>query len=406
MSTQPARTQAKVMSNQVVISGSRPSAGRNRKRKQRKQQQTKTIVVVPAQPKKKRRDRRRRGNQGMTECARKYLACISRPFSSDAEGACLPFPPDRNSLKATGISRFTLTADASGNSFVALAPCTANDRVAFWYNNTSGTWPITVVTADTAPANYGAGKFTTLPYAQAQLTTTVQARIVSVGFRITYVGTVSNMAGFYFAYCDPGHGDINSSDFTVSNVFTAMECKNKRITDRAFEMAYTVATEEEHKYTGKADYEAGATAVSGSCGLTSMWPWSKVDINGKSSAQTGFVQNGSAPIIFGTSGTTPGTTFYVELIEHVEYVGKGASYGLTPSHNDHNAANVIVAASERAIGDFNAKPEASWSSVVSKAVKTAINEVQTPMGRTVVNAAVRAAGTYLGRRRGQLRLNN
>lgn len=394
------------MSNQVVISGSRQPTGRRGKKKQKKQQHTSTVVVVPAPSKKAKRNRKRRGTVAMSECARKYLACITRPFSSDALGACLPFPPDRNSLKATGLTRFTLTADASGNSFVAFAPCTANDRVAYWLNYTTGTWPITVVTADTAPANYAAGKFTTLPYAQAQLTTTVQARIVSVGFRITYIGSVTNMAGFYYAYCDPGHGDINSSDFTMNNVFAAAECKTRRITDRAFEMAYTVATEEEHKYTGKAEYEAGATAISGSCGLTSMWPWSKVDINGKSSAQTGFVQNGSAPIIFGTSGATPGTTFYVELIEHVEYVGKGASYGLTPSHNDHNAANIIAAASERAVGDFNAKPEASWSSVVSKAVKTAMTEVQTPMGRTVVNAAVRAAGTYLGRRRGQLRLNN
>lgn len=382
---------------------------KTRRRKSKSARLRVTVQQKPQQtqnPKKKRKDKRNRG-QKMSECARKYLAAIARPFSTEALGACLPHPPDRDSLKVTSIQRFNLTADASGNAWVQLAPTIANDQMAIWYNSTTGTVPITVVTANVAPANYTALNFAQLPFTLAQISSNLVAgRIVAVGFRITYVGPVTTMAGTFFSYADPEHGNINLASYSPSGpLFASNEAKIRRVTDHAFEQGFTIVAENEAEYVGYNQYRGGVSSVAGSYGLRGIYPWSNggVDINGASPANAGYVANAPPCIIFGVSGSTAASAYYVEVIQHVEYVGKSASYGLTPSHNDADAAYTVRAAADRSTAEFVSKPEEPWSSTIARTLNKIVRETQTPMGAAVVKTAARGV-TWLGRRRGQLRL--
>lgn len=342
---------------------------------------------------------------GMSECGAKYAMAVAEPFSVGAMGACLPFSPEFDSQKVTAITRFNLVASSTGNAWVLFSPCVVNDAYAYWTSGSAGlgTFPMTLVSTNTPPANYAGGQFSTIPYVGNDLmgnsTKQVDARIVSVGFRITYTGNVSSMGGMYYSFCDPAHANVNSSYFSpTGEVFTALETKITRVTDTPFEQGFTCVTPEERGYVGNLTWRRSATAGGD---ITAWYPWcANCDING---IAHGTVNNGAAPIVFGVSGAVSGATFYVELIEHLEYVGKGASVGLTPSHNDDIAAEKISAAAGRATGEFQAHPEKTWSQTFMTVLNDTMSYASTPMGRSIMSAALKGALVGLGRRRGHLK---
>lgn len=391
----------------VIVSGGGAKGknkGKNKKGKQKKDQSL--HISVGSQKGKNQGKEKRKGPRApsMTECARKYLAAIARPFSSEAMGSCLPYQPDRDSLKATALARFTLTLSGSGDGWVLFTPTTVNDYMSVIYSNTGATIPITMLASNTAPANTLGIPLASLPFGAPSLNTNVDGRIVSVGFRMTYLGSVSNMSGYFFSYSEPSHSNVNKAEYTTTTagVFSALECKLQRVSQTPFEQGFTVVGPEEHPYRGQNSYTSVGTANN-----LAFFPWSQgVDINGVGPTGAGYLNNGAPPIIFGVKGAFAGALVLVEIIEHVEYVGKGASYGLTPSHNDDQAANKISAAADRAQGEFIARPEESWASTMSRSLGKVLREQQTPMGKAAMGAAVRVASTYLSRRpRGSLRLN-
>lgn len=343
----------------------------------------------------------------MSECARKYAAAIAKPFSSEAEGCCLPYPPDRNSLKATGFCRFTLTADASGNAWVLFSPSSTNDNVSAWYNATTGTIPMTITAANTAPTNYNKALMSNLPFTGTNVTLNVDARLVAVGFRITYLGKVTDMAGIYFSYVEPSHANVNTSEYSVDDgdVLGALETKLTRITSAPFEQGFTCVNDLEHSYAGQTDFRSGTTS-NATGNIRAVYPWdtTSLDINNTGPNTAGWLANGAAPIVFGVRGATAGSTFQVQLISHLEYVGKGASYGLTPSHNDHNAANAIQAAAERATAAFQDSPTVPWSNVLYKSLRdTAAHAGGRIIRDQVVSIGAKVARSY-GPRTGTLAL--
>lgn len=382
------------------------------KSKQQKKQKSKVVVKVVREKTKKQKPRRQKGKRVprgpmLSECAMKYKAAVARPFSVDAIGACLPFPPDRDSLKATGLTRFPLIADASGNAFCLFAPTIVNDKICAWINSTTGTIPVTVAVVDTPPANYAAYGMTGLPFSASAISgATIQGRIVSVGFRITYNGPVTAMSGLYFSYCDPQHGNLNLAAYNYAGLFSTLETKIKRVTADAFEQGFTIVNPAEQAYVGNKEYIGSAGTIGSD--LVALYPWSGgQDINYKGPNTAGYLANGGAPIVFGVNGASAGSAYYVELVTHVEYTGKGASYGLTPSHNDHNAANVITAAADRSVGEFNSDPNKTWSNVLSSTVNRVLSETQTPMGKMATATVVKAARTWIGSRvRGAPRLQD
>lgn len=396
----------------VLTTGNQQSKRRNRRPKgkkspQNQKQQTTVRVQVPRQP----RPPKPKKPQG-SECAAKYLASVARPFSAMARGACLPHPPDRASLKVDGFAKFFVTTDSIGSGFVLISPCLANDRAYAWCNSSSGQMPITVATTDVAPANYAVVKMTTLPFAAMSfMNGSVEGRIVSVGIRVTYLGSVANMAGVIYHYSDPAHANLNFVEFSPINLIQLNETKVVRVSAKAFEVGHTLVRPEEANYTGVREWREGtssATGATNSVGISAFYPWSQnIDINNNNTAAlaSAAVTNGAPCIVLAFAGTAPGSQFMVEMIQHCEYVGRSAQFGLTPSHNDTAAANVVQAAADAAPLDFNSTPGKTWASTVTSAVGRIVRETQTPLGQMVTRGMVQGARTWIGsRQKGALRL--
>lgn len=306
----------------------------------------------------------------MSECARKYMAALARPFSEQAFGCCLPYEPDRASLKAHAIMRFNLpTAAVTGDAFVMIAPTIFNDKKAVWYSSSTTTIPFAVTTVDTAPAGVSSLAPTGLPFGNATISG-IAGRVVSVGLRVTYTAAASAMAGVWGTYVEPEHGNVNTTDYSITNVLTSVEAKTARISDRPFEQGFGITSPTEQAYRGFPDARQGQVTAVNVSNVIGFYPWSRFDINTLGPGMTGYLLNGSAPILFYISGGPPSTNFWVEVIFHVEYVGKLASYGLTPSHNDHNAANAIDSAAMHATTNF-AQSTSSWDSNIQRAFRAA-----------------------------------
>jgi len=340
----------------------------------------------------------------MSHCAMKYLACLREPFSEKAAGACLPYPPDRDSLKVTVYARFNIQVGTSGDNRILVAPCLSSNSVAIWYSQSdSGTVPFTTTVVNTPPTNWSALSFSNLPFTSTQINQgLVAGRIVSVGIRMTYTGKVTDMGGAYYSWVSPGHESVNIIGNDIRSGTTTLlgnqEVRFKRVTDKPMEEAFTVTSDAEHMYYGYNDLRMYGNTYGSSI---SEYPWSKgVDVNGNNANSASYTWNGAPCIIFGVTGGSG--AYYVEVVQHVEYVGRAAMYGLTPSHNDHNAANLIQKAAESAVTDVNNKPDSSWASIVANAMRTAISSTQTPLGQQVVGAAARVAMNGIGRRMGQL----
>jgi len=288
-------------------------------------------------------------------------------------------------------------ADANGEGRLLIAPCLANDYTAIWYTTSAAALPVTPIATNTAPANWRALAFDTLPYPNSSLSTNVDGRIVSVGVRMRYTGTVTSMAGMYFSYVSPDHSTVNESRYDISALLAFYETKIQNVSREEFQQAYCNAMPHERAYKGRREYldTYGSVATHNP---TWLYPWSElVDINQKGPTDAGVILNGTPPILVGVTGAQAGTTFLVEVIEHVEYVGFGASVGLTPSANDAPAAEKIDAAVQNAPTAHNAG--GTWSSAVSRALADGAKHAGTKM---VNYALVNALKAYSGRRVGSL----
>lgn len=387
-----------------------------------KQQKGATKVVLqvqsspPAKPpskkgkgKKNKRNKRVDGGvkyfasrTSMPECTAKFLDAIARPFSTNALGACLPFAPDRDSLKVTTITRFNAYPGLDGAFVVALCPSLANDLPSAYQTGTSASglvnWPNTV----TWPLVTGNGSYysANTPFTAAQIAAGgVSGRIVSVGIRISYIGQVATMSGMNFAYVSPEHINTNVSAYNIDGMLSTVDTKVCRVSNRPFEMGMTVCAPNEHKYTGANETSNWDTAKPSTL---IYYPWSSgIDFNNKRLGQALYMPLWGSPIAtFGVAGAATGTTFYVEIIQHMEFVGKMASFGLTPSHNDEAGAAKVTAAAERASAEFNAAADAHWTSTVYKTFKETVAEHSGTILKTGANVAMRVALSRMNRPHG------
>lgn len=302
-----------------------------------------------------------------SECAVKYLAALAQPFSGAAVGACLPYEPSHNSLKVTTVQRFNLTTNASGVGILMIAPCIANDQGAIWYTDTTGVDSGIVCTANTPPAGWLVRNFVGIPFTAAQIASGgVAGRVVSVGLRVQYLGVASAMGGSFSSYVDPEHANVNDTFGTNANFYASPEVKVQRVTAKPFEQGFGIIKPTEAAYKGVPDARATQTTI-GVAGHSWIYPWSMYDINGVGSGMTGSIVNGAPPIMFRIAGSVS-QVYYVEVIQHLEYVGRTVAYGATASHNDQPTATKIDHAVNEALSDFNNQPGSSWSECLRKAV--------------------------------------
>lgn len=332
----------------------------------------------------------------MSECASKYFAAIAAPFSSEAMGVCMPYAPDRSSLKVHTYTRATsFRCDSNGNGAFFLAPTVVSDLSHLWVTNNAAAWtfPMPAVTTNTAIAGWDQLAPGGTPFTRAVIDTgNLEARVISVGIRITYTGTLVNLSGTISIYVDPDHGNVNNVNATAR--LSSSEAKFVRITDRPFEMGFGIVKAHERSYSSAIE------AISVTNGIAAYCPWSQgVDINGnRAAATTSTLVNGAATVVGNITGAASGAPFTIEVIQHIEFVGASASYGLTPSHND-SMAEKITAAADRATSAFNGARD-SWASTMSRSLGEMLREAGGRMAPMAARYAAGRAMRGLGAERG------
>lgn len=268
----------------------------------------------------------------LSECASKYAAAVSDPWSPEAAGACVPTFPSRPSQKVTAFARFTVTVGTNGFGFVLFAPTTANDSTGYYYSTASYAG-----TTATCLAGSGVtfGSYTNLPYNKAdQVPTTssvgsntIGGRIVSFGASAQYTGTELNRGGLIYTLSEPGHFDMEG--FTLANFGSYRECDIDRVSNSKKWLTVYGQSASEVQYPD--DWLTINTTVNE---LAAVFPFSRHN------HQTHNTFAGAPIAGFAFTGTA-GNTFEVECVMHLEYVGYKCQPVLTPSHSDARGFEIV-----------------------------------------------------------------
>lgn len=328
----------------------------------------------------------------MSHCASQYQAALSDPFSNLALGACLPRFPALRSQKLAILSKFLVSTNAEGNGFLHIIPTLANDSICAHFSTSSWTGDsnsvnISVATAGTETAQVNS------PYSSAQLVAegigSCRGRILSVGARITPVTSVSNLGGLITMYVDPDHSDVNA--ISGSNTASRPTASTMRVGPKGTVVQIAGIREEEFEYTPN----------SGSS-IDILYPFSSSEY---SSVDT-TVGNAVCKVAFYAGESTQ--TYWVELIEHCEFIGPLTAGSGTMSHVDPNgfaAVNAAAHATQSSVAG-RSYDSSSYARVFAKNVRDILAEF-TPDAATVGYVAGRGLrGTLagLGPQRGALAL--
>lgn len=304
------------------------------------------------------------------ECAARYMASICDPWSPQSKGACVPFGTTRETQKVTVFSRATATVGTAGVGFAAFAPCLANDQPSLFctgaaYTGTTAL-PTTVIAGipgvnanvSQTPHNgpYGRARF--LPTSLQNAGTAdlrVAGRVVSAGISAQYTGTVSNMGGLLYCLTTPNHTNLH--EFSPQNMGSFVECEISRVDDMKCMMVDVGHTSNECEFPDLATYMLSQTTSSTLAlpeptvpgPVTLLYPFARGTraLNSTLIAEDGTNTYGSITSLIMFTGT-PGNTFQIEVIMHLEYIGLDAQANATPVHKDTDGFNMVQEAAMRA----------------------------------------------------------
>jgi hypothetical protein len=221
-----------------------------------------------------------------------------------------------------------------------------------------------------------------LPYDRSQLGDTteggnpaVSGRIVSAGIAIQYTGQSQNRGGLTRAYTDPNHSNLFGQDFAQN---TAPGVAIQTVSDRKHKYAISAIDTDEWEYNN-----GEVTAAD-----LRYYPYSQ----GRTLNNTD-VSIGGAPFFWDIT-TTPGNTVFVEIIEHLEYIGRLTGSSLTASHADSAGFEKVAAASAKVNSLRAARPESDMSSLFRAAFSEVLKELK-PVAMAGVKTAVSGMRRYL-----------
>lgn len=326
----------------------------------------------------------------MSKCALKYALSISSPFHPSARGACLPTYPSPPSQKITSYTRFIASIGTQGYGFVAISPCLAKDSICAFYSGSL--YASTVASPLSANNTLSTGVVpvypSNLPYQAVDLFNTytsgsqgVTGRIVSVGLRVSYVGTTLNESGVIYLYSDPIHQSalaVANSPALAGGLSTTQV---STFTRDLFETVLFPISTQETTYDLLPNF-----------GLEMIYPYSSglSAINGPYTYANAIGGNvGICPSVVQFTGVA-GSSVLVELIQHVEYTGTLATAMLTPSDADQRGFELVTAAAERLPELKNNNPRADTFDLIKEGI-FAVAQALKPVALKAITAATVAA---------------
>lgn len=316
----------------------------------------------PQQPKSKSKNKgmkinpktkNKSGVEGLSLCAMKYALAISQPFHPSARSACIPCAPSLPSQKVTSFNRQPISLNVNGYAAAYIHPCMANNGALISYSNGSvwagasntGFHAVTVVNVLTTGALIASP--TNLPYNSNDLITnsatgnaSVFGRIVSVGVKVSYTGTTLNESGLYSIYSSSTHENVSAMATSPVIVGQLQEAEICGISRNVCYASTTTTNTREYSYSNS-NLTSSSTEF--------LYPYSNGDtvqgVNLLTYALNG--HNIGSPVIAIHMTGVAGSTFLIEVIQHIEYAGPATSALATNSELDINGFNVVNAAAAK-----------------------------------------------------------
>jgi len=315
------------------------------------------------------------GVVGLSPCAAKYALAIARPFAPGAAGACIPVFPSPDSQKVSCIQRaVTLVVGTAGVGGAFLAPSASNNHanVAVTTAQYSGT--NLSIPSPGLPGEWITGFPSSLPYNGNELGPSdygpagVRSRIVSFGVRVTYTGTQLDMGGQIAGFFDPSHNGVSQGvTWTLANMTTQPYVSYETV-DRRMNFQIQTASVDAIEVA----FEPGARQYS-------------TNMTGSDHDNSGYsgVRNDAIGVIMVVG--KPGTTFNLEIVTHVEYVGAPCSAALTPTHTDARGFEIVQQAAGQLARSTASNRTDNW---------TVMRRLITGALRDLAPVAINAIGAY------------
>lgn len=295
---------------------------------------------------------------------------ISDPWSNMAMGACIPLPPSIGSYKKFSYARFSGAIGTQGFGFIQVSPSLLKDNPSFFYTTAS----FTKNDSDNmtqAVTGVTRGYMTTndLTYAQAASGGNNVGRIVSIGVKMRYTGTVLNQSGQFYGYVSPNHQSFTGQ--TSDNLAARRECVIANVLDQQELMLVDCPSRDvENQYTA-GDLLGVGTA-------STVAPYSTTILGGSTLPANGtFPLNGTAgyPTMIIMITGVAGQSFYGEVVQHNEYVGDQFTQMLTPSHNDFTGYEIVNMASKGLSTRQSINPKKTPRNLMLEGLKDAAKSV-------------------------------
>lgn len=267
----------------------------------------------------------------LSHCAQKYARAIADPFNPSCVGACVPVYPAPPSYKVTAHQRITtVTIGSAGIGAFRFNPSPFSNRLCV--AATTASFDGTTLEDFAAGAEWVSSGFSTLPF---QSSDGVQARVVSACAKVTYTGTALDLSGMFVSAVDPDHETLsNGSNLTNMSTLPYARVENTKRRMNNLSPLFGIKPHE-------TDY------------TTNQYPLSTYQgtdpTAGINAAPCGFLVSG-----------VPGTTFNVETIIHVEYVGRPAVSGLTKSHTDSRGFEMVQQAGAQLASYLASSAQSAW----------------------------------------------
>lgn len=267
-------------------------------------------------------------------CGEKYFLAVADPFNPQATDACVPTYPARPSMKVAVRKRTTFSAPY-GDGWVIISPTTSSDGILAW--QTTNTYPNGQIKIDVSATGVQQINMSTIPFDDGDLTNAgdvaipakVQARMVSVGARIRYIGNELYRSGTMNVFVSPDHSNVDQMSF--DDLLSRPETIRSATRRDWLEISTAAVSAEETNYPSTlldTDMQK----------IDQCYPFSNTQ-----AIRTDNTSTGAACMAIYVTGVNPiGTDqFEVEIIEHIEYVGKLAKSSYTPSHADAEDTSTV-----------------------------------------------------------------
>lgn len=312
-----------------------------------------------------------RNSMALHPCTVKYAAAIADPFSDLAIGACVPIGT-ANTLKCCSRSVGIMAVGTEGVGAVVVYPTAYND-VGGCYLTTEAYDVGSLATNELNSAKWAWLNGGRLPFSSSDYIN-VNARVVSCGIRLRYVGQLAERAGTIDLLTHPSHNQIasdNTGTFTQQSDLTSYpENYHAAVTNQTYTLTSYAVDDEERTFPKVAITGTFTKGLAGSQSLANLY-WYPFN-SGDTTEVGGFLYAPPASMIAYVRGN-PGAKYDVEFITHVEYVGKLATYGASKVEADPVGVAKVCEAANQAMVDSNADG-LSFASAFGRAIKRAMVE--------------------------------